>query len=61
MTLLRLAGIGATFVVWVLAGIGAGLWAQHATGQSLWVLAGLFAGIALGGFLAFREFARYLS
>jgi hypothetical protein len=40
--------------------MAAGLWAQHATGASIWVLAGLFGGIAVGGFLAFREFARYM-
>lgn len=58
MTPLQLAGLGATFVVWVLVGMAGGIWAQRATGQSLWVLAGLFAGIALGGYLAFRQFVR---
>ncbi len=60
MTPLQLAGVGATFVCWVLAGIGGGIWAQRATGQAAWVLGGLFAGMAVGGFLAFRRFARFL-
>lgn len=60
MTALQLAGVGATFVVWVLLGMAAGIWAQHATSQPAWVLGGLFAGIATGGFLAFRQFARYI-
>lgn len=60
MTPVQLAGVGATFVVWVLVGIGAGLWLQRVTSQSAWVLAGLFAGLGIGGFLAFRQFARYL-
>jgi hypothetical protein len=58
VTPLRLVGVGATFVVCVLAGMAAGLWTQRATGASIWVLAGLFGGIVAGGFLAFREFAR---
>jgi|GEM_PF-1843934 hypothetical protein len=58
MTPLQLAGIGATFVVWVLAGLAVGIWAGRVTSQSVWVLAGLFGGIALGAFLAFRQVVR---
>jgi hypothetical protein len=60
VTPLRLAATGATFVVWVLAGMAAGLWAQRVTSQPAWVLAGLFAGLGAGGFFAFRQFARYI-
>jgi hypothetical protein len=57
---LQVAGVGATFVVWVLVGMAAGICAQRATSQPAWVLGGLFAGVAVGGFLAFRQFARYI-
>jgi hypothetical protein len=45
---------GSTFAVTVLLGFGGGLLLARATGQSLWVIAGLFAGVFLGGFMAVR-------
>jgi hypothetical protein len=44
---------GGTFAFTVLLGLGAGLLIAQRTGQQLWVLAGLFAGLALGGYSAF--------
>lgn len=60
MTPFQLAGVGATFVASVLVGLGAGIAASRATAQPMWVLAGLFGGIGVGGYLAFRQFARYI-
>ena len=45
---------GSTFAVTVLLGFGGGLLVARTTGQSLWVLAGLFAGVFIGGFMAVR-------
>ena len=45
---------GGTFSASVLAGFAAGLWVSRATGSALWTIAGLFAGVGLGGFVAAR-------
>ena len=45
---------GSSFAGAVLLGCLAGLWAGRATGQPLWVVAGLFAGVGVGGYLAIR-------
>jgi ethanolamine transporter EutH len=45
---------GSTFAVTVLAGFAGGLALAHRTGASLWVIAGLFLGVFLGGAIAAR-------
>ena len=52
---------GSTFVACTLAGLLAGIWVSSRSGQSLWVPAGLFGGLALGGYAAFRLLQRSLS
>ena len=47
-------GAGGTFAVSALAGLGAGILAAQRTGQQLWVMGGLFLGLALGAFAAFQ-------
>ena len=49
---------GGTFAVTTLVGLVAGIWVSNLTHQPLWVLGGLFAGLALGGFSAFRMLMR---
>jgi hypothetical protein len=49
---------GSTFAAATLAGMVVGLLAARATGQGLWVLGGLFAGMALGGYSAVRLLLR---
>jgi hypothetical protein len=49
---------GATFAFTTLAGVFAGYWIEQATGQGLWVLGGLIAGIAIGGYSAYRLLLR---
>jgi uncharacterized protein YneF (UPF0154 family) len=51
---------GSTFAVATLAGLFAGVWIGHRTGQPLWVPAGLLAGLGLGAFSAFRLLMRSL-
>ena len=60
MTPAQLGGTGATFVISVLIGIALGIWLQHLTSQSVWVLAGLLAGVGTGAYLAFRQLVRYM-
>jgi hypothetical protein len=45
---------GSTFAATVLICFGLGILAGRATGQPLWALGGLFAGMALGGYSAVR-------
>ncbi|MDE2482239.1 MAG: AtpZ/AtpI family protein [bacterium] len=45
---------GSTFAAAVLLGFGAGLWLSRTTGQPLWAIGGLFAGVLSGGFIAMR-------
>jgi hypothetical protein len=51
---------GGTFAGTTLAGLLLGFWIGHATGQGLWVVGGLAAGVALGGYSAFRLLLRSL-
>lgn len=55
---LPLLGAGASFASTVVIGLLAGIWVSRATGEQLWVLAGLFAGLVIGGYAAYRLFAR---
>jgi len=45
---------GSTFAVCVLAGFAGGLAIARRTGAPLWAIAGLFAGVVLGGLIAAR-------
>lgn len=49
---------GATFAFTVIAGLVAGIWISGRTGNSLWVLAGLGAGLAAGVAGAWRLVSR---
>jgi hypothetical protein len=46
-------GAGGAFAITALVGLGAGLLIAQRTGQQMWVVGGLFAGLAIGGFSAF--------
>lgn len=46
-------GAGGAFAVSALLGLGAGLLIAERSGQPMWTLGGLFAGLAVGGFSAF--------
>jgi hypothetical protein len=52
VTLLRISGIGAGFVVCIGAGLALGVWLGSTTGHSWWPIAGLFGGLIAGGVLA---------
>jgi len=49
---------GATFAVTALCGLLAGILLARTTGAPLWTAAGMFAGLLLGGYSAFRLLAR---
>lgn len=49
---------GGTFAVTVLVGLVVGIWISDRTHQPLWVLGGLFGGLALGGYSAVRLLMR---
>lgn len=51
---------GGTFAMTTLAGLAVGIWAGGRTGQGLWALAGLFGGLLLGGYAAYRLLVRSL-
>jgi uncharacterized protein YneF (UPF0154 family) len=51
---------GATFAFAALAGLGAGIWISQRTGNQLWVLGGLFAGLGIGAYTAIRLLMRSL-
>ena len=53
-SVLPVIAAGGTFAGTTLAGLLAGIWIARASGQQLWVLGGLAAGIGLGGYSAFR-------
>lgn len=57
---LPLLGAGATFAGCAVAGLLAGIWVSRLTGSALAVLAGLFAGLLIGGFAAYRLVVRSL-
>ena len=52
---------GGTFTVSVLIGLWAGAAIGRQTGQPLWALAGLLAGVGIGGYSAVRLLLRSLS
>lgn len=58
MNAAAIVGAGVSFAVLVLGGLLLGIWLAGKTGQQLWVLAGLFAGLAVGGYAAFRLILR---
>jgi hypothetical protein len=49
---------GGTFAATAILGLLAGIWISNATRQPLWVLGGLFGGLALGGYSAIRLLMR---
>ena len=51
-------GAGGSFAGTVLLGLIVGIVVAGRTGQQLWVLGGLFGGLLLGGYAAFRLLAR---
>jgi hypothetical protein len=51
---------GGTFAMTALAGLVIGIWIGGRTGQGLWVLAGLFGGLAVGAYAAYRLLMRSL-
>lgn len=57
-TALPLLAAGGTFAGSALAGLLAGILIAGRGGSQLWVFGGLLAGIALGGYSAFRMLVR---
>lgn len=55
---LPLLGAGASFATTVVIGLLVGIWISRATGGQLWVLVGLFVGLLVGGYAAYRLVAR---
>jgi hypothetical protein len=53
-----LLGAGGAFAGFALLGLGAGILLDQRTGGQLYVIAGLFAGMLLGGYAAFRLLLR---
>ena len=51
---LPVIGAGGTFAGATVAGLLAGVWLTGRTGQQLWVAAGLFGGLIVGGYAAVR-------
>ncbi|GAC1391330.1 MAG: hypothetical protein NVSMB31_08740 [Vulcanimicrobiaceae bacterium] len=51
---LRIIAAGGTFAGATLLGLLAGIWLAGHTGAQLWVLGGLFLGLGIGAFGAFR-------
>jgi uncharacterized protein YneF (UPF0154 family) len=51
---------GGTFAMATLAGLALGAWVAARTGQGLWVVAGLFGGLIVGGYSAYRLLMRSL-
>ena len=58
--ILPVLAAGGTFAMTALAGLAAGIWLGRATGAPLWALGGLMAGIAAGGYSAYRLLMRSL-
>lgn len=58
MSALPAIAAGATFTGSVLVCTFAGILISQRTGQPLWVIGGLFAGLAIGGYAAIRLVAR---
>ncbi|MBC5815835.1 MAG: AtpZ/AtpI family protein [Candidatus Eremiobacteraeota bacterium] len=57
---LKLVAAGGTFAGSALLGLVLGIWLAGRTNQPLWVLGGIFAGLALGGWSAFRMLVQEL-
>jgi len=55
---IALVAAGGTFAGAVLLGLLVGVWLSNRTGQPLWVLAGIFIGMAVGGYSAVRLLLR---
>ncbi|HEY9086438.1 MAG TPA: hypothetical protein VIN40_10970 [Candidatus Tyrphobacter sp.] len=53
-----LLGAGGAFAGFALLGLGAGILLDQATGGQFYVLVGLFGGMLLGGYTAFRLLLR---
>jgi hypothetical protein len=47
-------GAGAAFAGCTLGGLAIGAWIGHTTGNPLWALGGMAAGLGVGGYSAFR-------
>ena len=58
MNAAAIIGAGVSFAGTVLVGLLLGIWLAGRTGQQLWVLGGLFGGLALGGYAAIRLILR---
>lgn len=58
MTPITLISSGLTFVVWTLAGFGAGLLLSNRTGSGVWIPLLVLAGVGVGGGLAVRQMLR---
>lgn len=52
--ILRLVAAGSTFAGLALLGLFGGIWISGRTGQPLWVIGGIVAGLAAGGYSAAR-------
>lgn len=59
-SLVPLLGAGGTFAGCAILGFGIGIWADFHTGSRFYTLLGLFAGMAAGGYGAFRLLVRAL-
>ena len=55
---LALIAAGGSFAGAVLFGLLLGIWIGSRTGQQLWVLVGIFSGMAVGGYGAVRLLLR---
>ena len=51
---------GGSFAMTTLAGLALGIWIGGRTGQGLWALAGLFGGLVVGSYAAYRLLMRSL-
>lgn len=60
MKALAVIAAGATFAFCALAGLTAGIVLSERTGEALWVLGGVMAGLAAGGYGAYRLLLRAL-
>lgn len=57
-SVLPVIAAGGVFAMTALLGLAAGIGLARMTGQGLWVLAGILAGLALGGYSAYRLLLR---
>jgi hypothetical protein len=49
---------GGSFAMTTLAGLALGVWLGGRTGQGVWALAGLFGGLVIGAYAAYRLLMR---